>query len=82
MWQKLWIINLIYNSPLFFCLSSEDHHDGEQHDVTVRLRIPRAGEDRLWGVRCRVQVREEDRWLHLRHQEIKETPGRISGRVS
>lgn len=63
-------------------LLSEDHHDGEQHDVQVHLRVPRAGEDWLWGVWCRVQVCEETRWLHLCHQEIKEASGRISRRVS
>lgn len=31
-------------------LLPEDHHDGKQHDVSVRLRVPGAGEDRLRGV--------------------------------
>lgn len=48
-------------------LSTEDHNDGEQHDVPLRLRVSRAGENRLRGVRRRFQVRQKARRLHLRH---------------
>lgn len=74
-------VEIRLNSSLFL-FSAEDHHDGKQHDVPVRLRVPRAGENRLRGVWCCFQVREKNRWLHLRHQEIKETSGGISRRVS
>lgn len=62
--------------------SSEDHHDGEQHDVQVHLRVPGAGEDWQRRVWRRLQVCEAAGRMHLRHQEVQEAAGWISGRVS
>ena len=89
-WLICWFFQLVESSgssKVYICgetllLPSEDHHDGKQHDVQVHLRVPWAGKDRLWGVWCRVQVCEKTRWLHLRHQKIEETSGRISRWVS
>lgn len=63
-------------------LPSENHYDGEQHDVQVHLRVPGAGEDRQWGVWRRIQMCEAAGRLPLRHQEVQEAAGWISGRVS
>lgn len=62
--------------------SSADHHDGEQHDVQVHLRVLGTGEDWQRRVWRRLQVCEAPGRLHLRHQEVQEAAGRISGRVS